>query len=192
MQDVTISSEPRGIFYLDAPSASVCLLIQLEKPATEEGGVTASVYSRKEPVHLTEREKQKLQVWSRIMPYRESFAWAIVPLFDNSIGAASGGSASPSSPLAPSMSGSSSHEGVFEPIAKIMLDGKLGYSGGSSVVVEISNLNKVKESYIEESLQYGDIPLQNKFSRYTVFDFLKVHVVMVGYKEDELWAWHVI
>lgn len=47
---VTISSEPRGIFYLDAPSASVCLLIQLEKPATEEGGVTASVYSRKEPV----------------------------------------------------------------------------------------------------------------------------------------------
>lgn len=87
------------------------------------------------------------------MPYRESFAWAIVPLFDNSIGAASGGSASPSSPLAPSMSGSSSHEGVFEPIAKIMLDGKLGYSGGSSVVVEISNLNKVKESYIEESLQ---------------------------------------
>lgn len=42
--------EPRGIFYLDAPSASICLLIQLEKPATEEGGVTPSVYSRKEPV----------------------------------------------------------------------------------------------------------------------------------------------
>lgn len=87
------------------------------------------------------------------MPYRESFAWAIVPLFDNSIGAVSGGSASPSSPLAPSVSGSSSHEGVFEPIAKISLDGKLGYSSGSSVVVEISNLNKVKESYTEESLQ---------------------------------------
>ncbi|GKV47860.1 hypothetical protein SLEP1_g54716 [Rubroshorea leprosula] len=28
-------------------------------------------------VHLTERERQKLQVWSRIMPYRESFTWAI-------------------------------------------------------------------------------------------------------------------
>ena len=42
--------EPRGIFYLDAPSTSICLLIQLEKPATEEGGVTPSVYSRKEPV----------------------------------------------------------------------------------------------------------------------------------------------
>ncbi|GKV38472.1 hypothetical protein SLEP1_g46384 [Rubroshorea leprosula] len=59
------------------------------------------------------------------MPCRESFAWAIVPLFDNSIGAASGGSASPSSPFAPSMSGSSSHEGVLESVAKITLDGKM-------------------------------------------------------------------
>ncbi|GKV51872.1 hypothetical protein SLEP1_g58495 [Rubroshorea leprosula] len=51
MQDTNkVSSEPRGLFYLDAPSASVCLLIQLEKPATEEGGVTPSVYSCKEPV----------------------------------------------------------------------------------------------------------------------------------------------
>ncbi|KAM1266221.1 hypothetical protein ACFX2J_035816 [Malus domestica] len=148
-----ISFEPRGIFYLDAPSSSVCLLIQLEKHATEEGGVTPSVYSRKEPVHLTEKEKQKLQVWSQIMPYRESFAWAIVSLFDNSIGAASGGSASPSSPLAPSISGTSSHDGVFEPSAKVTLDGKLGYSSRSSVVVEISNLNKVKECYTEDSLQ---------------------------------------
>ncbi|KAG6754659.1 hypothetical protein POTOM_040453 [Populus tomentosa] len=152
-QDAKISHDPRGIFYLDAPSSSICLLIQLEKPATEEGGVTASVYSRKEPVHLSEREKQKLQVWSRIMPYKESFAWTIVPLFDNSIAATSGGAASPSSPLAPSVSGSSSHDGVFEPVAKITLDGKLGYSSGSSVVVEISNLNKVKESYTEDSLQ---------------------------------------
>ncbi|XP_011000675.1 PREDICTED: dedicator of cytokinesis protein 7 isoform X3 [Populus euphratica] len=152
-QDAKISHDPRGIFYLDAPSSSICLLIQLEKPATEEGGVTASVYSRKEPVHLSEREKQKLQVWSRIMPYKESFAWTIVPLFDNSIAATSGGAASPSSPLAPSVSGSSSHDGVFESVAKITLDGKLGYSSGSSVVVEISNLNKVKESYTEDSLQ---------------------------------------
>ncbi|KAB2601883.1 dedicator of cytokinesis protein 7 [Pyrus ussuriensis x Pyrus communis] len=148
-----ISFEPRGIFYLDAPSSSVCLLIQLEKHATEDGGVTPSVYSRKEPVHLTEKEKQKLQVWSQIMPYRESFAWAIVSLFDNSIGAASGGSASPSSPLAHSIPGTSSHDGVFEPSAKVTLDGKLGYPSRSSVVVEISNLNKVKECYTEDSLQ---------------------------------------
>lgn len=45
-----ISFESRGIFYLDAPSASVCLLIQLERHVTEEGGVSPSVYSRKEPV----------------------------------------------------------------------------------------------------------------------------------------------
>jgi dedicator of cytokinesis protein 6/7/8 len=104
-------------------------------------------------VHLTEREKQKLQVWSQIMPYKESFAWAIVSLFDGSIGAASVGPASPSSPLAPSVSGSSSHEGVFETNTKVSLDGKLSYSNGNSVVVEVSNLNKVKESYTEESLQ---------------------------------------
>nr|VDD50211.1 unnamed protein product [Brassica oleracea] len=153
MQDAKPSSENRGVFYLDAPSASVCLLIQLEKIATEEGGVTTSVYSRKEPVHLTEREKQKLQVWSRIMPYRESFAWAVVPLFDNNITTNTGESASPSSPLTPSMTAASSHDGVFEPMAKITSDGKQGSSGGSSVVVEISNLNKVKENYSEESIQ---------------------------------------
>lgn len=155
MQDVQVASESRGIFFLDAPSASVCLLIQLEKPATEEGGATPSVYSRKEPVHLTEREKQKLQVWSRIMPYRESFAWAIIPLFDNSISATSGGCASPNCPVAStaSISGSSSHEVALEPIAKIMLEDKLAHSSGGSVVVEISNLNKVKESYTEDSLQ---------------------------------------
>ncbi|BAT89766.1 hypothetical protein VIGAN_06081800 [Vigna angularis var. angularis] len=153
MQDAKITYEPRAVFYLDAPSASVCLLIQLEKHATEDGGVTASVYSRKDPVHLTEREKQKLQVWSKIMPYKESFAWTIVSLFDSSIGAASVGPASPSSPLAPSVSGSSSHEGVFETSAKMSLDGKLSYSNGNSVVVEVSTLNKVKECYTEESLQ---------------------------------------
>ncbi|XP_027354949.1 guanine nucleotide exchange factor SPIKE 1 isoform X2 [Abrus precatorius] len=153
MQDGKITYEPRAVFYLDAPSASVCLLIQLEKHATEEGGVTPSVYSRKDPVHLTERERQKLQVWSQVMPYKESFAWAVVSLFDSSVGAASVGPASPSSPLAPSVSGSSSHEGVFETSAKISLDGKLSYSNGNSVVVEVSNLNKVKESYTEESLQ---------------------------------------
>ncbi|KAK9081739.1 hypothetical protein Syun_031185 [Stephania yunnanensis] len=152
MSEGKVSSEHRGIFSLDAASASVCLLIQLEKPATEEGGITPSVYSRKEPVNLTEREKQKLQVWSRIMPYREPFAWAMVPLFDNNN--ASVGAASPSSPLAPAVSGSSSQENISEAAGKITLDGKLShYSSGNSFIVEISNLNKVKESYTEESLQ---------------------------------------
>lgn len=91
------------------------------------------------------------------MPYRESFAWAIIPLFDNSISATSGGCASPNCPVAStaSMSGSSSHEVALEPIAKIMLEDKLAHSSGGSVVVEISNLNKVKESYTEDSLQVG-------------------------------------
>ncbi|KAM0925575.1 hypothetical protein ACQ4PT_004107 [Festuca glaucescens] len=154
MQDGHISLDRRGIFSLDAPSPSICLLIQLEKSATEEGGVTPSVYSRKEPVHLTEKEKQKLQVWSRIMPYREPFAWAMIPRFENNHAAGAGDAASPSSPLAPSMSAASSQDSIVEPVSKLTLDGKLNhYSSGSSVIVEISNLNKVKESYIEDSLQ---------------------------------------
>ncbi|AQK87141.1 Exosome complex exonuclease RRP46-like protein [Zea mays] len=76
------SLDRRDVFSLDTHSPSVCLLIQLEKAATEEGGVTPSVYSHKEPVHLAEKEKQKLQVWSRIMPCKESFAWAMIPLFE--------------------------------------------------------------------------------------------------------------
>ncbi|KAL5730695.1 MAP kinase Spk1 [Ranunculus cassubicifolius] len=145
-QDAGSSSESHSVFSLDTPSASVCLLVQLEKPATEEGGVTPSVYSRKEPVHLTEREKQKLQIWSRIMPYRESFAWAMVPLFDNN--SAVGGATSPSSPLAPTFSGSSTHDIAVETAAKNSSD-----ANGKCVVVEVSNLNKVKESYTEDSLQ---------------------------------------
>lgn len=105
-----------------------------------------------EQVHLTEREKQKLQVWSRIMPHRESFAWAIIPLFDSGVTSASGGSSSPSSPLITSISGLSSQEAAAEPNAKITLDGKLSYSSGNSIIVEVSNLSKVKEGYTEESL----------------------------------------
>ncbi|XP_020404780.1 guanine nucleotide exchange factor SPIKE 1 [Zea mays] len=82
MQDAQGSLDRRGVFSLDTHSPSVCLLIQLEKAATEEGGVTPSVYSHKEPVHLAKKEKQKLQVWSRIMPCKESFAWAMIPLFE--------------------------------------------------------------------------------------------------------------
>lgn len=111
------------------------------------------------------------------MPYRESFAWAVVPLFDNNITTNAAESASPSSPLAPSMTASSSHEGVFEPIAKITSDGKQGYSSGSSVVVEISNLNKVKESYSEESIQVGCLT----FTANTVFSHGFMMFFMIVY-----------
>lgn len=107
------------------------------------------------------------------MPYKESFAWAIVSLFDSSTGAASVGPASPSSPLAPSVSGSSSHEGVFETSAKISLDGKLSYSNGNSVVVEVSNLNKVKESYTEESLQVCGQFISTRLHSEETFPFFK-------------------
>ena len=86
------------------------------------------------------------------MPHRESFAWAVIPLFDGGVTSVSGGPASPSSPLVTSLSGSTSQEGTSEPVANITLDGKLEYSCGNSVVVEVSNLSKVKEAYTEESL----------------------------------------
>ncbi|PON74435.1 hypothetical protein PanWU01x14_052670 [Parasponia andersonii] len=42
------------------------------------------------------------------------------------------------------MSGSSFHGGVFKPSAKVTSEEKLGCSSGSSVIVEISNLNTLK------------------------------------------------
>ena len=105
-------------------------------------------------MHLTDREKEKLLIWSRIMPCRESFARAIILLFENNNVPAAAGATSPNSPHVPGISGSSSQDSVVELVAKTTVDGKLAhYSSGSSVVVEISNLNKVKESYTEDSLQ---------------------------------------
>ncbi|THF98331.1 hypothetical protein TEA_019313 [Camellia sinensis var. sinensis] len=90
-------------------------------------------------VHLTKREKQKLK-WSQIMPYKESFAWAIVH-YSITIAAASGGSAS--SVVLWLLVSLGKFPGWFsESSAKIALDGKPGYSSGSSVVVEISKLEQ--------------------------------------------------
>ena len=46
------TAEDRAIFSLESPSPAVCLLVQLEKPATEEAssGIKSNVYSRKDPV----------------------------------------------------------------------------------------------------------------------------------------------
>lgn len=51
-QESTTEDE-RAIFSVEAQSPSVCLLVQLEKPATEESaaGVKSLVYSRKDPVN---------------------------------------------------------------------------------------------------------------------------------------------
>jgi hypothetical protein len=51
-QDEAGGYQRKAIFSLEAPSPAICLLVQLEKHVTEEGGVTPSVYTRKEPVSL--------------------------------------------------------------------------------------------------------------------------------------------
>ncbi|XP_074577756.1 guanine nucleotide exchange factor SPIKE 1-like [Curcuma longa] len=102
---------------------------------------------------MAEREKQKLQLWSRIMPCRQSFAWPIFPLFESHNVAAAAGSVSPSIPLTPNVSGPTPLDTFAEHVSKITLDGKqIQYSSGRSVIMEISNLNKVKESYTEDLL----------------------------------------
>ncbi|XP_035817824.1 guanine nucleotide exchange factor SPIKE 1-like [Zea mays] len=88
------------------------------------------------------------------MPCKESFAWAMIPLFEGNHAGGLSDAAYPSSPLATSLLGSTSQDSIVDPILKLTLDGKVNhYSSGSSVIVEISNLNKVKESYIVDSLQ---------------------------------------
>lgn len=153
-QEDGASSQRRAIFYLDVPSPSVCMLIQLEKHATEEDGGTSSAYSRKEPVHLVEREKQKIKVWAQMMPFREPFAWAAVPLFDSSISGGVGGLGSPSSPVPPGLLGPSAADPGLDLIGRTLSDGRIAHdSGATPVIVEIPGLNRVKENYTEESLQ---------------------------------------
>ncbi|AQK40699.1 Guanine nucleotide exchange factor SPIKE 1 [Zea mays] len=89
------------------------------------------------------------------MPCKESFAWAMIPLFEGNHAGGLSDAAYPSSPLATSLPGSTSQDSIVDPILKLTLDGKVNhYSSGSSVIVETSNLNKVKESYIVDSLQF--------------------------------------
>jgi hypothetical protein len=106
-------------------------------------------------LYLSEREKQKLQVWARVMPFREPFAWATVSLFDSSVTGGVGGFTSPSSPLPPSLLGS----GLME--AAVDIEGRLVTGGDSKhhdtrqhepVLVDVPGLNRVKENYMEETL----------------------------------------
>jgi hypothetical protein len=53
-QDEASGVQRKAVFSLDSASSAVCLLIQLEKHVTEEGGVTPSVYTRKEPVSCSQ------------------------------------------------------------------------------------------------------------------------------------------
>jgi hypothetical protein len=112
-------------------------------------------------VHVTEREKQKLKVWAQMMPYREPFAWAAVPLFDNSIPGVAGGFGSPSSPL-PAGLGSSGIDPGLDMVGRTLSEGRVTHdSSGTPVIVEIPGLNRVKENYVEESLQVINIFQRN-------------------------------
>ena len=109
---------------------------------------------------MSEKEKQKLQTWARVMPFREPFAWATVALFDSSVTGGVGGFTSPSSPLPPSLLGS----GLME--AALDMDGRLVTGGDSkhhdtrhdTVLVDVPGLNRVKENYMEETLLVGSTP----------------------------------
>lgn len=101
---------------------------------------------------MTEREKQKLQVWARVMPYKEPFAWAAVPLFDMSNHGV-GGFPSPSSPLSSGLSHNNLIEGVDVGSGRSEQSKHGYYPSSGPVLVDIPGLNRVKECYNEESLQ---------------------------------------
>ncbi|KAG0565982.1 hypothetical protein KC19_7G029000 [Ceratodon purpureus] len=154
-QDDNGGGQRSVLFSLEAGSSAICLLIQFEKHVTEEGGVTPSVYTRKEPLHLSEREKQKLQVWARVMPFREPFAWATVSLFDSSVTGGVGGFTSPSSPLPPSLLGSGLMEAAVDINGQLVTGGDPKHHDSRQhepVLVDVPGLNRVKENYMEDSL----------------------------------------
>lgn len=109
-------------------------------------------------VHLTQREKQKLQVWARVMPFREPFSWSTIPLFDANItGGVGGFSSSPtSSPLPPGILGSALMEASLDSDGKLIADSKTE-SASVPVLVDVPGLHRVKENYTEEMLQVGFI-----------------------------------
>ena len=104
---------------------------------------------------MTEREKQKLQVWARVMPFKEPFSWAVVALFDSNITGGIGGfSSSPSSPLPPGLFGSALMEASLDSDGRLVADAKAETSS-VPVLVDVPSLHRVKENYTEEMLQVG-------------------------------------
>lgn len=105
---------------------------------------------------MTEREKQKLQVWARVMPFREPFAWATVALFDaNVTGGVGGFSSSPtSSPLPPGILGSALMEASLDSDGRLIADPKTE-SASVPVLVDVPGLHRIKENYTDEMLQVG-------------------------------------
>eukprot|EP00850_Spirogloea_muscicola_P006481 SM000030S11490 [mRNA] locus=s30:801352:813323:- [translate_table: standard] len=159
------SPEKRAIFSLDAPSASVFLLVQMEKPATEESptGVRSNVYARETPPMLNEKEKKQLQKWAQVMPFRESFAWTTIPLFDANVTGGVGGFGSITPSSASSVASSTSSSGMSTPVSTEGGSTTPGggpdnpplvvEQGGPPVLVDIPVFNRIKDCYTEDQLQ---------------------------------------
>lgn len=133
----------------------VSLVCKMHRFGMDVGLINVSLFCCLK-VHLTEREKQKLQVWARVMPFREPFAWATVALFDaNVTGGVGGFSSSPtSSPLPPGILGSALMEASLDSDGRLIADSKTE-SASVPVLVDVPGLHRVKENYTDEMLQVG-------------------------------------
>lgn len=104
---------------------------------------------------MTERDKQKLQVWAKMIPFREPFAWSILPLFDAIVTGGVGGFSSPTnSPLPPGVLGSALMETSLDSDGRLIADSK-PESVSVPVLVDVPTLHRVKENYTEEMLLVG-------------------------------------
>ncbi|CAI5481012.1 unnamed protein product [Closterium sp. Yama58-4] len=128
------SPELRAIFTVEREAAALCLLVQVERAVTEESinGVKGSVYTRKDPPVLTEREASRLSEWAQSMPFREAFAFATIPLFDSAgtagFGSSSTGGGTPG--VLGGAAGGGAGEGAGGPGTPGSSSGALGEGGG--------------------------------------------------------------
>ncbi|CAI7849820.1 unnamed protein product [Closterium sp. NIES-53] len=160
------SPELRAIFTVEREAAALCLLVQVERAVTEESinGVKGSVYTRKDPPVLTEREASRLSEWAQSMPFREAFAFATIPLFDSAgTGSATGFGSSSTGAGTPGVLGGAAGGGVGEgaggPGTPGSSSGALGEGGaapryelGGPLLVDIPCMQRVKECYTEDQL----------------------------------------
>ncbi|GJP38566.1 hypothetical protein CLOM_g23007 [Closterium sp. NIES-68] len=158
--------ELRAIFTVEREASALCLLVQVERAVTEESlnGVKGSVYTRKDPPVLTDREASHLSEWAQGMPFREAFAFATIPLFDSAatggataFGGSSTGVGTPG--VLGGAAGGGGGEGVGGPGTPGTNSGPLGEGGaapryelGGPLQVDIPCLQRVKECYTEDQL----------------------------------------
>ncbi|GJP50031.1 hypothetical protein CLOM_g9183 [Closterium sp. NIES-68] len=164
------SPDTRAIFSVDKESAALCLLVQLEKAASEESvnGIKPAVYTRKDPPTLTEKEAARLSEWAQVMPFREPFAWITIPLFDSSVtggvggfGAAGGGSSGVGSSgslggvggvLGVEGGGGTPGSGTSPVVDSNGMRVPAYELGGPPVQIDIPSLNRAKECYTDDQL----------------------------------------